>query len=379
MPRDGSGRPRRGYLRAVSGVGGLLLTGVVPASATGQASTAEFGSDGRAVGRAPQADPKSSTADYTAVYEETIDAVTLVSVPGTRPGEVGIGSGFVLDDAHLVTNAHVVVDASSVELQFRDEQWRRGTVTGTDLHSDLAVVQVADRPEAAEPLGLEADEPVIGQEVLALGNPLGLDASVSRGIVSGVNRSVPAPSGFSIPATVQTDASVNPGNSGGPLVDLDGDVLGVVFAGAGPGGGGIGFAISSALVDRVVPALIDDGAYEHAYLGVGVAPVGPATAEANDVDEPRGVVVVSVVPDSPAAEVLRPATERAVFDGESVPVGGDVIVAVDGQAVPTEERLAAILALETSPGETVVLDVIRDGVEQTVSVELAARPGESIP
>ena len=322
--------------------------------------------------------PVASAEDdrYADVYEETIDDVVLVSVAGVdEAGPAGLGSGFVVD-GYVVTNEHVVGDADEVELQFRDEQWRTGSVLGTDVHSDLAVLEVDELPDAVDGFSLADDEPEIGQEVLALGNPLGLDASVSRGIVSGVDRSLPSPTGFSIPAAIQTDAPVDPGNSGGPLVDLDGDVLGIVFAGAGRT---VGFAISGRLADRVVPALVEDGEYQHAYMGVGVEPVGPLIADANDLEEPRGVLIVDVASDAPAADVLEPAADISIVDGAPVPVGGDVIVAIDDEEIPNQEQLSSYLALETSPGDEIDLEVVRDGDRETVGVTLEERPDVEAP
>ncbi|SDR12761.1 S1C family serine protease [Natronobacterium texcoconense] len=312
---------------------------------------------------------------YAGLYEDSIDDVVLVTVSGVdeeTPG--GFGSGFVVDET-IVTNAHVVRDADEVELQFTDEQWRTGTVLGTDVHSDLAAIEVddGDLPELVDGFSLADETPAIGQEVVALGNPLGLDASITQGIVSGVDRSLPSPTGFSIPAAIQTDAPVNPGNSGGPLVDLEGEVQGVVFAGIGQT---IGFAISSQLANRVVPALVDDGEYQHAYVGVGVDPVGPHVAEANDLAEPRGVLVLEVTPNSPADGVLEPADGLATVEDAPgpVPVGGDVIVAIDGEEIPNQERLTSYLALETSPGETIEIEVVRDGNLETGELTLEERP-----
>ncbi|WP_246084489.1 S1C family serine protease [Salinadaptatus halalkaliphilus] len=316
------------------------------------------------------------TGEYTAVYDETIDDVVLVTVGAVddeTPG--GLGTGFVVDD-YVVTNHHVVRDAPEAELQFRDERWRTATVAGSDPHSDLAVLEVEDFPDLVDGFALAEAEPTIGQEVLALGNPLGLDASLSQGIVSGVDRSLPSPTGFSIPAAIQTDAPVNPGNSGGPLVDLEGNVLGVVFAGAGQT---IGFAISARLADRVVPALVEDGAYDHPYVGVGVEPVGPVIAAANDLEEPRGVMIGDVTPNSPADGVLEPADGVTTVDGAPALVGGDVIVAIDDEEIPNQERLSSYLALETSPGETIDIEVVRDGERDLVELTLGERPDVDLP
>jgi S1-C subfamily serine protease len=207
--------------------------------------------------------------------------------------------------------------------------------------------------------------------VVAVGNPFGLSGSVSAGIVSGQNRTLPAANGFSIPDAVQTDAAVNPGNSGGPLVDLDGDVVGVVNAG---GGDNIGFAISAAVVKRVIPALIQRGNYAHSYMGVELTSVTPPLVEANDLSTPWGVYIDSALPDAPADGVLEGSTGTRFVDGQRVPVGGDVVLRMDGTAIPTQQALSSFLALETSPQDTVDVEVVRDGRRQTVQLTLGRRP-----
>lgn len=320
-------------------------------------------------------DGSESEREYTDLYEELVDSTVLVQVPGeamegepTQPG--GIGSGFVIDDGSLVTNDHVVMDAEEVDVQFSDQRWRSATVDGTDPFSDLAVLGVDDLPDEATPLEFVEESPAVGTEVVALGNPLGLDASISRGIVSGLDRSLPSPAGFAIPAAIQTDAAVNPGNSGGPLVNLDGDVVGVVFAGAGAT---IGFAISALLANRVLPALIEDGEYEHPFVGIVVAPVSTTIAEERELEEARGVLVVDVVPDSPADGVLE-AADIDTDDGEPGIEGGDVIVELAGAEVPNQDTLSAVLALETAPDQTIELEVIRDGDRETLELTLDVRP-----
>jgi len=351
--------------RILRGAGAAATFGV-GAAAIGAAQNETDGSDG---GTANGTDGGSNLdSPYTEVYRNAIGSVVLVTISGTTRrgrGGGGLGSGFVIDDQHVVTNNHVVENASEdgIEIQFNNQEWRTASIVGTDPYSDLAVLGVEDIPDAAAGLSLVESEPAIGQEVLAIGNPLGLDASVSQGIVSGVDRVLPSPAGTSIPATIQTDASINPGNSGGPLVDLQGAVLGVVFAGANQT---IGFAISSRLANRVIPALIEDGSYEHPYMGVGVVPVGPDIADAIGLEEATGVLVVEVVPNSPADGVLQPATGPE-------PSSGDVIVAIDGQEVVTQAQLQTYLALQTSPGQTVELEVVRNGQRRTVELTLAAR------
>lgn len=320
----------------------------------------------------PESDSTGSTASsvqsdgdrgpYAQVYESVIDSVVLVQVSGSEFGQ-GEGTGFVYDGTFLVTNDHVVSGASEISVQFEGGEWREAGIVGTDPHSDLAVLDVDDPPESATPLALSDSDATVGQEVVAIGNPLGLDASVSRGIVSGVNRSLPSPTEFNISDAIQTDAAVNPGNSGGPLVNLDGGVEGVVFAG---GGDNIGFAISAALARRVVPALIETGEYEHPYLGVRFVPVTPEIADANDLEEARGILITSVEPGGPVDGRLR-------TDGTPTSFGGDIVVGIDGREIADSNAFSSYLALETSPGETVSMTVIREGVEQSVSVTLGSR------
>ncbi|QCC60492.1 trypsin-like peptidase domain-containing protein [Natrinema thermotolerans] len=354
-------RTRRRFLRTAGTISTIAALGLGGAG-TG---AAQDDGDSSAAGDGPNVD-----SEYAAVYEAAIDSVVLVSVAGMGApdggGRGGIGTGFVLENGYVLTNNHVVEAASEggIELQFNNGEWRTAAVVGTDVYSDLAVLEVEDVPDVADGLSLADFRPVIGQEVLAIGNPLGLDASVSQGIVSGLDRALPSPTGFSIPAAIQTDAPINPGNSGGPLVSLDNEVLGVVFAGAGQT---IGFAISAQLANRVVPALIEDGDYEHPYMGVGVRPVGPSVAEEIGLEEATGVLVAEVVPNSPADGVLEPAATGR-------PGTGDVIVAIEGTPIPTQDQLSSYLALEASPDETVEVEIVRDGERGTVELTLGSRP-----
>ncbi|KDE57931.1 serine protease [Halostagnicola sp. A56] len=363
-------RNQRATRRTVLGlVSSAVATGSVASlSGTAQDDGSSSGEDEEGADR----DGATEESPYTALYEQTRDGLVLVRVSGDEQAG-GIGSGFVYEDEYVVTNEHVVATADELDVQFVEEDWRSASVVGTDPYSDLAVLEPEGLPEYAESLPVADTIPEIGRQVVALGNPLGLDASVSHGIVSGTNRSLPSPTGVTIPAAIQTDAPVNPGNSGGPLVTLEGaDVVGVVSAGAGPGLN-IGFAISAALLERVGPALIEDGTYEHPYLGVSVVALSPRIARANDIDEPGGVLVVETVPDSPADGILEAADGTTVVDGETVPVGGDIIVELAGEAVPNQDALSARLALETSPDETIDVTVVRDGERTELEVTLAAR------
>ncbi|RDI70427.1 S1C family serine protease [Halopelagius longus] len=299
---------------------------------------------------------------YVAVYEETIPSVAFVRVSTARGQSQG--SGWVYDGGYVVTNAHVVSEANTVTVEFRQGDWSRAEVVGSDARSDLAVLSVDSAPAYAEPLSL-ADEPPVGTEVMALGAPFSLSGSASVGIVSGLDRSIRIRNGFLVADGIQTDAAVNPGNSGGPLVNLDGNVVGVVNSG---GGDNVAFAVSASVVEDVVPSLVENGRYRAPYIGVQVRSVTPAVASVYGFEEARGVLVAGVVSGSPADGVLRGATGRETKFGETVPTGGDVVRAIGGTRIETEDDLSSYLAAEASPGETATFRVWRDG--ETVEEEL---------
>jgi S1-C subfamily serine protease len=368
--RERGGPSRRellaGVASATAGLSGCSAPGRTESGSTPSTRTAatESASD---VSPAAAARPEDV---FSAVYRESIPSVVLVRVYGAG-GPLGQGSGFVHPDgAHVVTNQHVVDGAQAVRVRFHDGTWAEASVAGTDAYSDLAVLGV-DAPSSAPALTLVDAEPAVGTRVVALGAPFSLGGSVSAGIVSGVDRSLPSQTGFSIPDALQTDAAVNPGNSGGPLVTLDGRVAAVINSGQGEN---VNFGISAALTRRVVPALVDDGEYEHPFMGVRLLEVTPAVARANGLDAVRGVLVVDVLPNGPAAGTLRGSDREETALGQRVPVGGDVVVALDGTPTPTQAALASYLATETSPGDVLETRVIRNGRERAVSFELGARP-----
>ncbi|WP_049969447.1 S1C family serine protease [Haladaptatus cibarius] len=319
--------------------------------------------------------------NYAQLYDRTIDSVVSIRV-GTAGGQFGQGSGFVYrsgangtanDTGLIVTNNHVVANATTVEVQFNRGQWRSAEVIGTDAYSDLAVLRVQRVPGYVESLSVANDSAEQGEAVAALGNPLGLQGSVTEGIVSGLNRSLPTQQGFFIPNVIQTDAAINPGNSGGPLVNCDGAITGVNTAGIS-GGENLGFAIPASVVRQVVPSLVENGTYRHSYLGIESVGVSPIVARANGLQQAQGVLVANVVSNSPANGVLQGSQRTERVRGFPVPVGGDIIVGIDGYRVRSSEDLSSYLATETRPGETVELTVIRNGERQTVNVTLGARP-----
>lgn len=313
------------------------------------------------------ATPAGGESTYARVYRETVDSVVLIEL------SQGQGTGFVYDGSHVVTNAHVVGDADEVDVRFASGEWGAGAVVGTDAHSDLAVVELDELSAAATPLSFTETPAAAGDEVVVIGNPFGLGGTVTAGIVSGVHRSIPSPAGFSIPDAIQTDAAVNPGNSGGPMMSLDGEVVAVINSG---GGDNIAFGISAALTTRVVPELVETGSYDHSFVGAAFTPVTPEIAAANDLEDARGLAITAVLDDGPAAGVLRASEDTTPVDGQQAPVGGDVLLAIDGHSLTTTEALGRYLALETQPGDIVSLTVLRDGREQVVDLELGVQPDE---
>jgi S1-C subfamily serine protease len=306
--------------------------------------------------------------------------------PGVQPFGEGLGSGFVWDtQGHIVTNNHVVEGADKIEVTFADGTVSEAKLVGADPDSDLAVIQVDRLANELAPLELaNSDEVRVGQLAIAIGNPYGLEGTMTVGIISAVGRTMPSnlrsSSGrtYSIPDVIQTDAPINPGNSGGVLVNDQGSVIGVTYAIESTSGAnaGIGFAIPASIVERVVPALIENGRYEHPYLGISGGTLLPAMAEAMDLDaNQRGVLVAEVVAGGPADKAgLKGSDRQVTIDGRQVSVGGDVIIAIDGRTIKTMDELISYLARNTEVGQQVVLTVLREGRPMDLSVTLEARP-----
>ena len=327
------------------------------------------------------------------VVQGTLDSTSsqMPGLPQSPIPQQAMGSGFVWDrEGHIVTNNHVVDGATRITGTFPDNTTEPATVAGTDPHSDLAVIQVDLPAEDLQPVQLADSTQVrVGQLAVAIGNPFGLDGTMTVGFVSALGRSLPVNSsnllapGYTIPDIIQTDAPINPGNSGGVLVNDEGQVMGVPTAIESPvqANAGIGFAVPSAIVQQVVPALIRDGKYEHAWLGISGTSLNSELATAMDLaDDQRGVLVAEVVAGGPAdAAGLLGSDQQVDLNGQQVAVGGDVIVGIDGQPVAEFEDLVTYLARNTSAGDRVELTLLREGREQTVEVTLAARPADEAP
>ena len=330
--------------------------------------------------------PAASTSEslsvseiYEQTYKSVVEITALSSQSSPLGGEQqaqGQGSGFVFDaEGHIVTNHHVVEGAETVSIRFWDGSTYDATVVGSDPSTDLAVVKVDAPASMLEPLELgDSNQLSVGEGVVALGSPFGLEGTVTSGIVSALNREMTSPNNFTISNSIQTDAAINHGNSGGPLVNAAGQVIGVNTQIKSESGGsdGIGFAIPSSTVASIVPQIVSGGAVEHAYLGVAVASLSQSVAD--ELGVPAGAMVTEVREGTPAAEAgLRAATGSAMVDGQSFPTGGDVITAVDDTAVTNGADLQTAIDAKR-PGDSVTITYTRDGSSTTVEVSLGTRP-----
>jgi S1-C subfamily serine protease len=295
--------------------------------------------------------------------------------------EKALGSGFVMDKAgHVITNYHVIAGAKSVEVSFSNSDNMKARVIGADPSTDLAVLQIDARSRALTPLPFgNSDRVRVGDSVVAIGNPLGYDRSVTAGIVSAVQRAITAPNQFPIDHVIQTDAPINHGNSGGPLINSRGQVIGVnaqIATGTSGSDGniGIGFAIPINTVRTVVAQLIKNGKVDHAFIGIYTKPVTPQIAKLFRLAARYGMLVARVEPGSGAAAAgLRAGTGSAVVSGESWPVGGDLIVSADGVPLSSIDQLRDLIAAK-KPGESISLKVYRGNQRLTLEVKLGRQP-----
>jgi 2-alkenal reductase len=319
-----------------------------------------------------------------------IPGIPRLPTPGAPTGAQG--SGFVWDtQGHIVTNNHVIDGASKIAVIFSDGTDVTATLVGRDVDSDLAVIQVDPSGLNLHPVALgDSTKLQVGQFVLAIGNPFGLQGTMTFGIISALGRSLPAGGNlqptqptFTIPNIIQTDAPINPGNSGGVLLDLEGNVIGVPTAieSSGQSSSGVGFAIPAAIVQTVVQSLISTGTVQHPYLGIEGTTLTPDLAQAMGLAlTQRGALVISVTPGGPAAKAgVLPSTRQVIIDGQQASVGGDLILGIDQQPVKTFDELVSYLAFDTKVGQTVTLAILRNGKESTVQVTLGNRPAIPVP
>ena len=316
----------------------------------------------------------------TQVVRTNTDPLFGFGLPQTQT-QKALGSGFVIDKAgHIVTNYHVVAGARSVEVSFSNSDNMKARIVGSDPSTDIAVLQIDARSRALKPLELgNSDRVRVGDSVVAIGNPLGYDRSVTAGIVSAVQRAISAPNQFPIDHVIQTDAPINHGNSGGPLINSRAQVIGVnaqIATGDNGTDGniGIGFAIPVNTVRTVVAQLIKQGKVEHAFIGITAKPVSPQIASLFRLPAQHGLLVATVDAGSGAADAgLRQGTDTAVVSGESWPVGGDLIVSADGIPLSSIDQLRDLIAAK-KPGQSISLEVYRGTKKLTLEVKLGRQP-----
>jgi S1-C subfamily serine protease len=349
-----------------------------PATVTvGAATATSSGTPAVAAPSAPATAPTAAAAGskpVAQIYREAAPGVVRVTQAQ------GQGSGFVIDsEGHILTNAHVVDGGGPVFVSFSNEDRVEATIVGKDDSTDTALLKVTESAGALRPLALGTSTSVqVGDPVVAIGNPFGLDRTITSGIVSAVARQIEAPNGFPINNAIQTDAAINHGNSGGPLLNMQGQVIGINSQIANSGidaNVGVGFAIPIDMVKQIATDLQKSGKVTHAWLGVALAPIDPTLANEVKLAADKGAMVQTVQPGSPAAKAgLKPATDQKVIGGETYAIGGDIVTAVDGKAVESITDLQTAIQ-EHRAGDVVKLTVARgDGKTTDLSVTLGAQP-----
>ncbi len=338
----------------------------------------------------------SPRAIYDAVSPGVVTVISTfgasgeTSIFGGGPA-AGQGSGFVIsEDGEIATNAHVVTDAQAtgtsgalneadeVYVQFQDRNRVPAEILGFDPFADVALIKVDPADLNIVPISFgDSAAMQVGDPVAAIGSPFGQEESLSVGVVSATDRSIESLTKFGIDAAIQTDASINPGNSGGPLLNADAEVIGInqqINTTSGENAG-VGFAVPSNLVERSIEQLREDGQADYAYIGVTSQPLYPQLAEHLGLDTETGSLIARIVPGSPADDAgLRAGDESIRFQGAAVRVGGDVILSVDGEPVVNDSDLPRLIS-GYAPGETVRLEVLREGSREELDVELEPRPG----
>ena len=321
------------------------------------------------------------TLSLVQIFERSEPGVVQINVKreAARIPGAGVGSGFVYDArGHIITNAHVVDGAEEAVITFLDGRSYVAEVIGTDEDTDLAVIRVEANRSVLHPLPLgDSARLKIGEQIASIGNPFGLSGSMTAGIVSQMGRLLPQESGFSIPGIIQTDAAINPGNSGGPLINMRGEVVGINTAIQSTTGEftGVGFAIPSNTVTKIVPVLISEGKYKHPWLGVRGVDIGPDYADILNLLDARGFLIISVIEDGPAFRAgLQGSTDTVERDGREFRVGGDVVLSVDGNEVRKIDDILIHLQNEKAVGDTLSLDILRDGRTSTFVIALEERP-----
>jgi S1-C subfamily serine protease len=377
-----------------SAVGGglvVLIAGLILIEA-GVVDTNDNSSSSAVVAPAALAKPASSSSSKGLtvhdIYQRDAQGVAFISSQIVQNSQsvfglpqqqqsTATGSGFLIDnDGHILTNAHVVQGAKRVDVQLGDGATQQAQIVGTDQSTDIALLKV-DNTEGVNPLPLgDSTKVQVGDPVVAIGNPFGLDRTVTTGIVSALQRQIQAPNGFSISDVIQTDAAINPGNSGGPLLDGAGQVIGITSQIESQSGGneGVGFAVPIKTAADVVSQLESGGEVHQAYLGISGGDITPAIAQALNLPVQQGVLVEQALSGGPADDAgIKGATGQATIGGQTVPIGGDIITKIDGKQITGMDELISAVNSH-NPGDEITLTVHSGGQQRDVTVKLGDRP-----
>ncbi len=332
-------------------------------------------------------DGASKDLSLVEIFEKSEAGVVRINVkrPNTDPrGIGGVGSGFVYDSqGHIITNDHVVENAEKLVVTFLDGRSYKAKIVGQDVFTDLAVIKVNASSDVLQSLPVgDSSKLKVGETIAAIGNPFGLSGSMSSGIISQVGRLLPSQDrGFQIPDIIQTDAAINPGNSGGPLLNMHGEVVGINTAIQSETGdfAGVGFAIPSKTVQKIIPVLIENKTYHHPWVGISGRDIDPDLADILKLKDARGFLVINVLNDSPAEKAgLRGTNETKEVDGFRYQIGGDVVLAVDSKTVRKIDDILIHLQREKTVGDQMILQILRDGKVSDVVITLTERPTSNI-
>ena len=324
---------------------------------------------------------ESKTLSLIDIFEKAEPGVVRVNTQRnqTENETGGVGSGFVFDKkGHIITNAHVIEDSTKTVVTFLDGRSYNAQIIGVDKYTDIGVIKVNADLKLLHPLSLgDSSNLQVGEPITAIGNPFGLSGSMTSGIISQMGRLLPSGSGYSIPDVIQTDAAINPGNSGGPLLNMRGDIVGINTAIQSSTGEftGVGFAIPSQTVAKIVPTLIKEGEYKHPWIGISGKDIDPDTANILGLKDTLGFLIITVVEDSPAFDAgLIGSNETIKVEGREYLIGGDIITTVDGIDVRKIDDILIHLQRVKTVGDEMVLEILRENRTTSVTIILQERP-----
>jgi len=324
---------------------------------------------------------ESKSLSLIDIFEKAEPGVVRVNTQGNQTTNEtgGVGSGFVFDKkGHVITNAHVIEGSTKTIVTFLDGRSYNAEIIGIDQYTDIGVIKVNADLKLLNPLSLgDSSSLQVGEPITAIGNPFGLSGSMTSGIISQMGRLLPSDSGFQIPDVIQTDAAINPGNSGGPLLNMRGEIVGINTAIQSTTGEftGVGFAIPSQTVAKIVPTLISDGEYNHPWIGISGRDIDPDMANILGVEDALGFLIITVVEDSPASKAGLIGSDKIIeADGREYSVGGDIILAVDGIDVRKIDDILIHLQRVKTVGDEMNLEILRDSRTTNVTITLQERP-----